>query len=305
MNFEQLRIFLSVVELQSFTKAADALYISHSTTSRNVAALEESLGVRLLMRDNRSAKLTPAGEILYQEGVKLMRKIESIEGAVRNAGLGLAGKITVASVDFYSEPLTNGCSEFCRTYPDVVIGYYHRDVSEIWNQVNTGESDVGIGFSYAMPENMDEFEQCVLSRAHFCLVTPKSHPLATRESIKMADVLNNNYISMSVSNYELIKKLDKQSGFTQSEGEQSVVPSIESLFLKVRSGAGISMVPEPIAQKYGDDCALLDVEDMDTDFDVTMIWKKENLNPSLPLFVDSILSSFGVQERKAGTPSEV
>lgn len=300
MNFEQLRIFLSVVELQSFTKAADALYISHSTTSRNVAALEESLGVRLLMRDNRSAKLTPAGEILYQEGVKLMRKIESIEGAVRNAGLGLAGKITVASVDFQSDPLTNGCSEFCRMYPDVVIGYYHRDVSEIWNQVNTGESDVGIGFSYAMPENMEEFEQCVLSHEKFFLITPQDHPLAARESIRMSDVLKNSYISMSVSNYEFIKKLDEQSGFTQSDSEQSVVPSIESLFLKVRSGAGISMVPGPIARKYGSGCAILDVEDLDTRFDVTMIWKKENLNPSLPLFVDSIMTSYGLKDGVAG-----
>ncbi len=295
MNFEQLKIFLAVVDFKSFTKAADALYISHSTTSRNVAALEENMGVRLLVRDNRSVRLTPAGEILYREGLKLVKKIEAIEGAVRNAGLGLAGKITIASIDFYSEDLLNSYSEFCRKYPDIVVGLYHKDVGDIWAQVNTGETDVGIGFSYSMPEDMTEFEFRTLTRERFCLVAPREHPLAARSSIKMSEVSDNNYISLSVANYDFIKKLDEQSRFAQTENDVSVVPSVESLFLKVRSGNGISMVPYPIAQKYGAGCAIIDVEDMESTFDVIVIWRKDNLNPSLPLFVDTLLQGFGVE----------
>jgi DNA-binding transcriptional LysR family regulator len=297
MNFEQLKVFLAVVDFKSFTKAADALYISHSTTSRNVAALEESLGVRLLVRDNRSVRLTPAGEILYREGQKLVKKIDAIEGAVQNAGLGLAGKITIASIDFYSENLIDGYSEFCRQYPDIIVGLYHKDVAEIWNQVNTGEADVGIGFSYSMPEDMEEFELRPLTRERFCLVAPKDHPLAERDSVKISEVEGGTYVSLSVANYDFIKKLDEQSRFAQGDGSGfSVVPSVESLFLKVRSGTGISMVPYPIAQKYGEGCAILDVEDMDSTFDVVLIYRKDNLNPSLPLFVDTIMASFGVLE---------
>ncbi len=295
MNFEQLRIFLAVVDFKSFTKAADALYISHSTTSRNVAALEENMGVRLLVRDNRSVRLTPAGEILYREGQKLIKKIEGIEDAVRNAGLGLAGKITIASIDFYSENLIDSYSEFCRKYPDIVVGLYHRDVGEIWNQVNTGEADVGIGFSYSMPEDMDDFELRTLTRERFCLVAPLDHPLANRGKVRMSEVSDKNYISLSVANYDFIKKLDEQSRFAQAENNISVVPSVESLFLKVRSGSGISMVPYPIAQKYGEGCAILDVEDMDSTFDVIMLWRRDNLNPSLPLFVETILHGFNVE----------
>lgn len=295
MNFEQLKIFLAVVDFKSFTKAADALYISHSTTSRNVAALEENMGVRLLVRDNRSVRLTPAGEILYREGQKLIKKIEGIEDAVRNAGLGLAGKITIASIDFYSENLIDSYSEFCRKYPDIVVGLYHRDVGEIWNQVNTGEADVGIGFSYSMPEDMDDFELRTLTRERFCLVAPLDHPLANRGKVRMSEVSDKNYISLSVANYDFIKKLDEQSRFAQAENNISVVPSVESLFLKVRSGSGISMVPYPIAQKYGEGCAILDVEDMDSTFDVIMLWRRDNLNPSLPLFVETILHGFNVE----------
>lgn len=83
IDLEQLRIFLAVAEHGGFTKAAESMYISHSTTSRHVAMLEESLGVRLFTREHRKVKLTPAGEILCREGVKLFKKIEAIENAVR------------------------------------------------------------------------------------------------------------------------------------------------------------------------------------------------------------------------------
>ena len=86
MELEHLRIFLAVVDQGSFTKAARALYISHSTTSRSVSALEQALGVRLLKRDNRSVQLTPAGETLRREGRQLLSRVEAMEKAVRALG---------------------------------------------------------------------------------------------------------------------------------------------------------------------------------------------------------------------------
>ena len=61
MELEQLRVFAAVADEGSFTGAARRLYISHSTVSRTVTALEEELGVRLVERDNRFIALTKAG----------------------------------------------------------------------------------------------------------------------------------------------------------------------------------------------------------------------------------------------------
>jgi len=85
MDLDQIRIFTAVVEHGSFTKAAEALYISHSTTSRRVSALEESLGVVLLRRDSHAVRLTKAGELLYREGKELLERAEAIRKAVRDA----------------------------------------------------------------------------------------------------------------------------------------------------------------------------------------------------------------------------
>ena len=67
MELEQLRIFVAVARCGSFSLGAKKLYISHSTTSRAVAALEAELGVRLLERGNRVLGLTAAGECLLEE----------------------------------------------------------------------------------------------------------------------------------------------------------------------------------------------------------------------------------------------
>ena len=72
MELEQLRIFIAVAETGSFTKGARRLYISHSTTSRAISALEEELCVRLIERENHITGLTPAGEILLEEARKIL-----------------------------------------------------------------------------------------------------------------------------------------------------------------------------------------------------------------------------------------
>lgn len=59
MELEQLRAFVAVAEEKSYTKAGERLYMSHSTMSRAVSALEHEFGVRLISRDNHVAGLTP------------------------------------------------------------------------------------------------------------------------------------------------------------------------------------------------------------------------------------------------------
>ncbi len=79
MELEQLRIFAAVAESGSFTKAAKKLYISHSTTSRTVTALETELNLRLFDRGNRILGLTEAGELLLKESRELLLKADELE----------------------------------------------------------------------------------------------------------------------------------------------------------------------------------------------------------------------------------
>ena len=79
MELEQLRIFVAVAESKSFSKGARRLYISHSTTSRAVSALEDEFGVRLIERDNCVTALTAAGEQLLAEAKALLASAEAVK----------------------------------------------------------------------------------------------------------------------------------------------------------------------------------------------------------------------------------
>lgn len=86
MELEQLRVFATVADEGSFTGAARRLYISHSTVSRTVTALEEELGVRLVERDNRFIALTKAGAVLREEAEHLLSAASAAAARVKAAG---------------------------------------------------------------------------------------------------------------------------------------------------------------------------------------------------------------------------
>ena len=85
MQLEQLEIFVAVARCGSFTAAAKQLYISHSSTSRAVSALEDELGVRLFRRRNRVNGVTAAGETVLEEAEKLLDAAETAKKRVKAA----------------------------------------------------------------------------------------------------------------------------------------------------------------------------------------------------------------------------
>ena len=82
MELEQLRLFAAVAEAKSFSAAARSLFVSHSTTSRAVSALERELGVELLSRQGRTVTPTPAGEELLRRAKALLGAAEEAKAAV-------------------------------------------------------------------------------------------------------------------------------------------------------------------------------------------------------------------------------
>ena len=85
MDSDKLRIFMAVARWGSISEAARRLYVSHSTVSRAVAALEEELDMELFVRSNRSSELTPAGRVLLDEAEKLLTAMDKAAEKVRNA----------------------------------------------------------------------------------------------------------------------------------------------------------------------------------------------------------------------------
>ena len=83
MELEQLRIFVAVAERGSYSAAAKDLFVSHSTTSRAVSALQNELGVTLFDRKNRILGLTQAGQSLLRDARELLENAAQLKNNLR------------------------------------------------------------------------------------------------------------------------------------------------------------------------------------------------------------------------------
>ena len=86
MDISRLKYFMAVTKTLNFTKAAEELYISHSTVSRAISELETEFGVSLFERSNRSVKLTSAGEYLAEQAQDLIRRADVLESEMKRFG---------------------------------------------------------------------------------------------------------------------------------------------------------------------------------------------------------------------------
>ncbi|WP_087721704.1 LysR family transcriptional regulator [Pandoraea sp. PE-S2T-3] len=119
---DDMRIFVSAVEAMSFTGAAARLGLSKQFVSRRISALEQSLGVRLLLRTTRRLAVTDLGQIYYARARRILDDVEAANLAVSSQGERPRGNLRVsAPMSFGTMFLGSVIPSFLATYPDVTI----------------------------------------------------------------------------------------------------------------------------------------------------------------------------------------
>ena len=124
-HLNRVQTFLAIVDLGSFTKAADYLNISRAMVSLHVKALEDALSTTLLMRNSRAVSLTETGQSFYNEFKGIVADIDNAFDKVLNGRNRLSGKLRISSTSEYGEkyilPLI---PLFSQHYPDIKLCYY-------------------------------------------------------------------------------------------------------------------------------------------------------------------------------------
>ncbi len=120
MQIEDLRIFITVIKAGNFTAAAEQLLLSKQYVSRRMAALEASLGVRLLIRNTRKLSVTESGQVFSQHAQKILDDIQEAEQAVSERRLELQGSFRISiPMSFGMSYLSPLIAEFLRKHPSV------------------------------------------------------------------------------------------------------------------------------------------------------------------------------------------
>lgn len=124
------RMFIAVMELGSFAKAAERLAISSGQASKLISRLEQELGVQLFKRSTRSLAPTEVGQAYYERIRRLLDDLDELDDSIRNASRQPSGRLRISvPVTFGQSQLASSLIAFSRRYPDIDLDVRFSDRS--------------------------------------------------------------------------------------------------------------------------------------------------------------------------------
>lgn len=186
MNLRHLAVFRAVAEAGSISRGAERLQVSQPAVSRELRALEDSLGLMLLERLPRGVRLTAAGEILADYARRLFAIEEQAQTvladmrSVRRGVLRLGGSMSLGNY-----LLPGIVAEFHRCHPDVEVMLEVANTDIILNAVR--ENRVDIGFVEGSFD-VEQFASELFMYDELVVIAPPEHPLAERGPVALAEL---------------------------------------------------------------------------------------------------------------------
>jgi DNA-binding transcriptional LysR family regulator len=243
-DLRQLEIFCKVVELRSFSKAADAVFLAQASVSERIANLEKIIGAKLLDRLGKKVLPTKAGEILYKHGVLLldMKRTASLE---LEGFLGIKqGKISIGGSTIPGEYiLPKVLNDFHQKYPSISVELTVADTREIGDHVRDGRLELGVVGS---KESNKYFIYHELWLDVLVLAVPANHRWAKLKSISIKDLSSEPFIAreMGSGTLRIIDQyLDNiQPNFSQSLNIVARLGTSTAVKEGIKSGLGVSIL---------------------------------------------------------------
>lgn len=292
MDIRKLEVFRKVVELKSFTKAAEAALLSQPTVSEHIRSLEEELGLKLVDRLGREASPTPVGRLLYQYAVRLTQLQQEALQAIARFNGALSGEVRIgASTIPGSYILPRLLATFCRTFPDVKPVLRISDSRAIASQVLEGTVDLGlVGAIW----NERGLEWMPLFADPLVLAVRPGHPLASRSSLPVAELLNHPMVlrEQGSGTRKVVARILEQQGHRESDlREAATLGSNEAVREAVKAGIGLAVLSaRSIAQDLrSGDLAAVPLDDAAAKRPISLIRRKNReLSPVAAAFLDHL-----------------
>ena len=230
-----------IVELGSFTKAAEALGYTQSAISQMVLSLENELSIKLLNRSRTGASLTIEGAELYPYLEQIVYQyLTAMEKAKEMQGLD-TGIIRMGTIASISEHWLPGLlKEFQKQYPKVEFVLHQGDYMTIPEWIKTGAVD----FGFINPKAVSGLNTITLKDGAMLAVLPENHPLSEMEVVPLSMIANESYILMETGNYYEPMEAFKSVGVTPNI--KYTIHDDYSIMAMVEAGLGVSILAELI-----------------------------------------------------------
>ncbi|MEV4674835.1 MULTISPECIES: LysR substrate-binding domain-containing protein [Actinomadura] len=237
----QLRAFLALAEHLHFRDAAAALRMSQPALSGAVAALEDTLGTRLVERTTRKVLLTPAGERVARRAEVVLAELDRLVDEVKAVQGTLVGPLRVGvipTVAPYLLPLV--LPRLAKEFPDLELSVHEEQTEHIVAELLAGRLDVVL---LALPVAADGVAEIVLYDEDFVLVAPPGFELGDeevpREALNDLDVL-----LLNKGHCMRDQALDICRDVGARAAAATYATSLATLVQLVSGGFGVTLVPE-------------------------------------------------------------
>ncbi|OGL20288.1 MAG: LysR family transcriptional regulator [Candidatus Rokubacteria bacterium RIFCSPLOWO2_12_FULL_69_21] len=243
MDARQLEIFVKVAELGSFSKAAEALFLTQPTVSEHIRGLEEELGVRLLDRLGRGAAPTKAGQLLLGYGRRILELHREARQALDQFQGRMSGELVIAASTIPGEYVLPALiGRFKEKYPDIAISLLIGDTQRVVEWVLEGRAELAVAGAQIDHRALEYRE---LMPDELVLVVSAAHPWHGKKTATLEEVRAEPLIVRergSGSRHALEKAL-AEVGLDLSDfrvvGEMGSTQAIKQ---GVKAGVGISLI---------------------------------------------------------------
>lgn len=297
MEFKQIEAFVNVIKYKSFSKAADASFLTQPTISTHISSLEKELGVTLIDRQGKESRPTKEGRAFYKYAINIINTREKAIMAVGNAENDYSGIVDLRASSIPGQYVVPGLmATFKKLYPNVRFYLEQSDSETVWNSIleNNGE----IGFTGDYRNNGLKYD--LLFKDEMVLITPKNEKFLRLKE-------QSDYISKEYYLDEAFVWREEGSA-TRSTFEEKIymgsrssrlnvvatVNSLEAIKRCVINGLGVSVVSETVIEKDKNAGYLaFKLSDINLEREFYMVTNKNTtLSPTTVKFKEFVLNQF-------------
>lgn len=272
MEFRVLQYFLAVAREQSISGAAESLYLSQPTLSRQLKELEEKLGKQLFIRGNRRITLTEEGMILRKRAEEIMELVKKAEDEISLSDNAIAGNITVGTGETDGiRFLTKAAKSLHEQYPLVHLHIVSGDKATVTEELDRGLIDFGLILG-----NIDntKYEYIQLPyKDKWGVLMRRDAPLAENETIGWKDLIDQPLILSR----QTFQNVEFREFFPCEQDKLNIVATYNLLFngsLMVDEGMGYAICLDRIINVSGNSNLCFRPLTPEITTGISIIWKK-------------------------------
>ncbi|KRL89110.1 LysR family transcriptional regulator [Lactobacillus kalixensis] len=293
MELRVLNYFLATAQELNMTKAAEKLLVSQPALSRQIADLEDELGVKLFIRKPRQLILTPEGRYLQEQAKEILTLSEKTKRNLQSTTV-ISGDLTIAAGESIGmQRVINIISDIIQDYPMVKIHILSGDYTFAEKRLNTGTVDFAVIIGSLPLNNYYSLKLPETDRWGF--LVRSDDPLASKKYIEAKDVINRPLIVSQ----QVIERNLFDNWFGNYKDQINIIGTFNLNFngiLMVKNRAAIMLTLDNLANTSKESgLKFVPIKSTITS-PINVIWKKETtLSPVAQLFLDRLSASIQVE----------